>query len=75
VGFDGWVQLAIVESVPINVLEPGVILDILSVATKAAKSLCWVNYAELGDEVFGVGGHARGVFDFAFNDSVQEFLA
>jgi len=70
--FNGWVELAVVEFIPIDIFEPGVVFDVLGVTTEIAETLCWVDYAELGDEVFGVGGHARRVFDFAFDDSVAK---
>jgi hypothetical protein len=65
---NGALHFAVVQFLPVDVLEPLVLLDALCAAGDVAQALGGVDCAEAGDEVARGGRHCRGEADAAFDD-------
>lgn len=66
--YDGPLDLAVVEGIPVHRGEKGVGFDTVDAAGEAAEALSRVDSAEAGDEGAGVRVKVGGEFDFADAD-------
>lgn len=55
--YDWAIHFSVIESIPVDVLEPGMRFDGLCSAFDVTEAFRGVDCAEAGDQIAGCGGH------------------